>query len=160
MTPTIRAATAADVPALVALMTDFYSEAGFALPSAPAERAFRALLADPGFGAVWLAEDGLAAVGHVVLTVSFSMEYGGLRGSIDDLYVRPQARGRGIAATLLTTVRAACVQRGVRALHVEVDPENAAVRRLYGQAGYVGSGHLLLTLPLAAPVHVTDSLST
>jgi predicted GNAT family acetyltransferase len=44
-------------------------------------------------------------------------------------------------------------RRGVRALHVEVGPDNLVARRLYARAGYADSGHLLLTLPLAKPVH-------
>jgi len=149
----IRSATAADVATLVALMTEFYAEANFPLPSAPATRAFHTLLAEPKWGGVWLAEDAGTAVGHAVLTLSYSMEFGGMRGFIDDLYVRPGARGRGIGAALLAAVRTGCADRGVRALHVEVGPENLSARRLYERAGYADSGHLLLSLPLASPVH-------
>ena len=151
----IRPASTADVPALVALMATFYAEADLPLPAGPARRAFDALLADPRLGGVWLAEESGAPVGHVVLTTCFSMEYGGLRGFIDDLYVRPAARGQGAAAGLLAAARAAAVARGVRALHVEVGPENEVARRLYARAGYADSGHLLLSLPLAVPVHAT-----
>lgn len=153
MAPYIRPATDADTPALVALMTSFYAEADFPLPAGPAARAFQHLLADPRLGGVWLAEAAGEAIGHAVLTVCFSMEYGGLRGFLDDLYVLPAARGRGTGAALLAAVRTEAAARGVRALHVEVGPENATARRLYMRAGYADSGHLFLTLPLAAPVH-------
>jgi GNAT superfamily N-acetyltransferase len=153
MSYALRPATPADVPALVALMQAFYAESDFPLAAGPAARAFDALLADPRLGGAWLAEDGADAIGHVVLTVCFSMEYGGPRGFIDDLYVRPAARGRGVGAGLLAAARAAAIERGVRALHVEVGPDNAVARRLYARAGYADSGHLLLSLPLAAPVH-------
>lgn len=149
----IRSAIRDDVAALVALMTTFYAESNFALPSGPAARTFETLLSDPRLGGVWIAEVGGEAVGHVVLTVCFSMEYGGLRGFIDDLYVRPDARGHGAAAGLLAAAREAALDRGVRALHVEVGPENHTARRLYARAGYADSGHLFLSLPLAAPVH-------
>jgi ribosomal protein S18 acetylase RimI-like enzyme len=141
------------VPALVDLMTAFYAEAGFPLPAEPAAQAFGTLLADRSLGGVWIAEVDGAAVGHVVLTRCFSMEYGGLRGFIDDLYVRPADRGRGIAAALLAAAREAATADGVRALHVEVGPDNALARRLYARAGYEESGHLFLRLPLADPVH-------
>lgn len=151
----VRPAAPADVPTLVELMRAFYAESDYPLPEAAAGRAFATLLADARLGGAWLAEvDGLA-VGHAVLTVSFSMEYGGLRGFVDDLYVRPQARGHGVAAALLAAVREDAGTRGVRALHVEVGSENAIARRLYARGGYEDSGHLLLTLPLAPPVHVT-----
>jgi L-amino acid N-acyltransferase YncA len=78
------------------------------------------------------------------------MEYGGLRGFIDDLYVRPAVRGEGAGAALLAAARAAAVERGVRALHVEVGPENLTARRLHARAGYVESGHLFLSVPRRA----------
>ena len=148
----IRAAEMADVPTLVALMQAFYPESDFPLAAAPAA-AFATLLADPRLGGVWLAEANGVAVGHAVLTLGFSMEYGGLRGFIDDLSVRPAARGQGAGTMLLAAAREGAVARGIRALHVEVGLENAVARRLYARAGYADSGHLLLSLPLAAPVH-------
>ena len=153
MRATIRPAGPPDVPVLVALMTAFYAESDYPLPPAPAARAFHALLDDARLGGVWLAELDGDAVGHAVLTVGFSMEYGGLRGFVDDLFVRPAHRGRGLAAALLGAVRRRCVDDGVRAVHVEVGRENGAARRVYHRAGFADSGHLLLTLPLAAPVH-------
>ena len=152
----VRQARAADVPTLVELMREFYGEAGFPLPSAPAAHAFAALLGDPRLGGVWIAEDGSEIVGHAVLALCFSMEYGGIRGVVDDLYVRPAARGRGAGAALLATLRSAAATLGLRALHVEVGPENEIARRLYARAGYVDGGHLTLALPLAAPVHESE----
>lgn len=153
MKPQVRAATANDVTALVALMSAFYAEGQYSLPPLPAARAFHAMLAEPHWGAIWLAEEAATAIGYVVLTLGFSMEYGGLRGVVDDFYVRPRSRGRGIGAALLAAVRSACMERGVRVLHVEVGPENLTALRLYERAGYVDCEHRLLSLPLAAPVH-------
>ena len=149
----VRPALRTDVPALVALMQAFYAESDFPLPAGPAAAAFEALLADENLGGVWIAEEDGEAVAHAVLTVCFSMEYSGLRGFVDDLYVRPQVRGRGVGAELLAAIRAAAHTRGVRAMHVEVGPDNAVARRLYARAGYAESGHLFLSLPLASPVH-------
>jgi len=149
----IRLATEADIPALVALMTDFYAESNFVLPAAAATQTFDALFASPALGAVWLAEQTAATVGHLVLAVSFSMEYGGLRDFIDDLYVRPSARGRGAGAALLTAAREGARARGLRVLQAETGQATHLARPLYARAGYVDSGHALLTLPLAAPLH-------
>jgi GNAT superfamily N-acetyltransferase len=153
MTVQVRPAGLADVPALVGLMQAFYAESNFPLPPGPAARTFAALLGAPHLGAVWLAAREGAAVGHVVLTVAFSMEYGGPRGFIDDLYVRPGERGRGTGAALLAAAREGAVARGLRALCVETGLADHPARRLYARAGYADSGHALLFQPLAAPVH-------
>ena len=154
MSTMIRLATNADVRALVGLMADFYSEAKFTLDTAAATRAFETLLAAPSSGAIWLAERDEEPLGHLVLTVVFSMEYGGLRGFIDDLYVRPSARGRGTGAALLEAARKGAVARGLRALCVETGLADHPARSLYARAGYVDSEHALLVQPLAAAVHV------
>jgi GNAT superfamily N-acetyltransferase len=127
----VREAVAADVPALVALMQEFYAESGYPLDAAAAGRTFDALLAAPALGRAWLLLADEVPAGFVVLTVSFSMEYGGLHGAVDDLFVRPDARRRGLADAGLATLRAAALERGVRAVHVEVGPDSGAGLRLY-----------------------------
>ena len=148
-----RAAVLADIPALVALMGEFYAEAGFPLPTDAATRAFGTLIADPALGAVWLLEHDGEPAGYVVLTLCYAMEYGGLRGFVDDLFVREPARGRGLGGEAMREVRRAAVERGVRALQVEVGPANDPARRLYERSGFQENGRLLLTLPLAPAVH-------
>ena len=150
----VRLAEPDDVPELVELMTDFYAEAGFPLPAEAATRTFAALLDDPRLGRVWMMEADGEPAGYVVLTVSFSMEYGGLRGFVDDLFVRTGFRGRGLAAAALAELRRTAEALGVRALLVEVGPHNDTAQRVYRRIGLDDTGHVLLSLPLAAPVHL------
>ncbi len=91
--------------------------------------------------------------GYVVLTLGFSMEYGGLRGFVDDFFVRPAARGRGLGAAALETVKQTCRELGVRALLVETGPKNHPARRLYARAGFEESGRMLLAQAFAPPIH-------
>jgi GNAT superfamily N-acetyltransferase len=146
-------ATRDDIPALIQLMGEFYAESNFPLPEANARRAFESLLADPRLGGVWTARVDERPAGYVVLTLAFGMEYGGLRGFIDDLFVRPSARGHGVAAALLDVMTADCVARGVRSLNIEVGPDNDVAKRVYARAGFVDSERLLLARPLAPPLH-------
>jgi GNAT superfamily N-acetyltransferase len=151
----VRLAQAGDIPKLVALMAEFYGEAGYPLPVEAATRTFAALIGDPRLGRVWMMEADGEPAGYVVLTVSFSMEYGGLRGFVDDLFVRAAFRGRGLAAAALAELRRAAGALGVRALLVEVGPDNHTARRVYRRMGLEDTGHVLLSLPLAAPVHLS-----
>ena len=148
----IRLATLTDVDALVRMMRQFYAESNFSLSEQSASRAFEALLDDSRLGQVWMIEHDCHPAGFVVLTVSFSMEYGGLRGFVDDFFVAPQYRNRGLGHAALEEVKRACRRRGVRALMVETGPDNDAALNAYRRAGFVDSGHCLLTLPLADPL--------
>ena len=134
-------------------MTEFYAEAGFALSDDAARRAFTILLNDPLLGHAWLIEEEAEGVGYVVLTFPFSMEVGGFRGFVDDFFVRPPARGRGLGAAALLTIRRKCAELGVGAVLVETGPEEHPARRLYARAGFEANGRVLLTQVLGQAVH-------
>jgi ribosomal protein S18 acetylase RimI-like enzyme len=135
MTASARTATLDDVPALVALMQEFYAEADFDLEHEVAGDSFLALLRQPQLGQVWLLQDNGAAAGFLVLTVRFAMEFGGLDGFIDDLFVRATSRRRGLASAGLKALLLESHRRGLLALHVEVGEDNAAAQTLYRAFG-------------------------
>lgn len=149
MTATVRLAALPDIPDLVGLMDDFYAEASFPLDHAIAARSFDALLRQPSLGAVWLMLHEEQPAGYVVLTTRFAMEYGGLDGFIDDLFVRPRFRRRGLAASALAELVAEAHRRDLLALHVEVGQENQPAQALYRSLGMAPrtDSRQLLTLP-------------
>jgi len=149
----VRRAHLSDVDALVGLMKEFYAEAGFELHPAPAAQAFRALMEQPSLGAVWLAAREERPFGFVVLTFGYSMEFGGLRAFVDDLFVRPDERGRGVGAALLETVKAECATLGIRNLCVETGQEGHPARALYFRAGFRDLDRALLSQPIAPALH-------
>ena len=63
------------------------------------------------------------------------MEFGGPLGVVDDLYVAPAWRRRGIARTLLAALQGECAARRCRAWQVEVGAGNTAALALYGNLG-------------------------
>lgn len=130
-----RPATPADIPALVELMEEFYAESDFPLDRQWAAASFSALLSDDRLGAVWLVLHEGVPSGYVALTVRFSMEYGGLDGFIDDLFVRPAHRRHGLGRAALEELFAECERRGLLAVHVEVGQDNIAANALYGSFG-------------------------
>lgn len=147
--PLVRVATLSDIDVLVRLRRQFYAEAQAELSEPFAARAFESLLDDSRLGQVWMVElDGHPA-GFVVLTVSFSMDHGGLRGFVEDFYILPQHRRRGLGHAALEEVKRACRRRGVRALVVEVRPRNEAAISAYRSVGFEDSGRFQLTLSLA-----------
>jgi ribosomal protein S18 acetylase RimI-like enzyme len=82
------------------------------------------------------------------------MEYGGRDAFVDDLFIQAGFRGAGLGAATLAEVRTYCVERGVRALHLEVGRDNAAAQAVYRRAGFVDTDRQLLTLRLADPTHI------
>lgn len=145
----MRSAVTEDIPLLVALMTEFYSETATPLDSKRAAEAFAALVVDDRLGHVWLIQAENDDVGYVVVTFSYSMEFGGRNAFLDDLFIRAAFRGAGLGTAALEEVRAYCADRDVRALHLETGRDNAAAQALYRSAGFKVTDRQLLTLVLA-----------
>ena len=128
-------ATPDDLVELVGLMEAFYAEAGYALDRPWAQRSFAMLMGSPDRGAVWVLRQDRVAVGHIVLTLRFSMEFGGIDAFVDDLYIDPNHRRYGAGRVAMNALLDECRERGVLALHVEVAQDNVAANALYARCG-------------------------
>ena len=149
----MRMAGPGDVPRLVELMVEFYAESGHPCDAARAATAFDELVRDSRLGRVWLLEQEGRAVGYAVLTLGYSLEYGGRDGFVDDLYVQAPFRARGLGTAAIEEAKRACLALGVRALHLEVARDNQVARGIYRKSGFLDHDRLLLTLPLAGPLN-------
>ncbi len=94
-------------------------------------------------GRAWLIEEAGHTIGYAVLGLGFGIEYGGADAFVDDLYLVPAVRGRGLGAQVLTLLETEARALGLAALFLVVDPDNAPARRLYDRAGF-GETHWLL----------------
>ena len=126
-----------DLDRLCTLVAAYHAESGIALGD-DARRAGLAPLVDGiPHGAAYLIGPARAPIGYVVVSFGWSVEFGGLDANLDEIFVRPAVRGRGIASEVLTTLPAALAGAGIRALHLEVDREDAAARGFYSRAGFL-----------------------
>ena len=151
----MRRALPGDIATLVALMAQFYAESHYGLDRELAEKAFAAILSDERLGYVWLIDDEAKVAGYIVLTLRFGMEYGGLMACVDDLFVVPHSRNKGLAKAALVQVRDFCKSIDVRAITVEVSHSNGSAQTVYRRLGLAEARDCqLLALALASPAHV------
>jgi ribosomal protein S18 acetylase RimI-like enzyme len=143
----LRHATPADLEALLPLVADFHAHE--ALDTAPETRraAMGRLLREPQRGRVVLLEDPSLA-GYGVVAFGYSIEFGGVYAFVDELYVRPERRGKGLGTRLLDRLEDEARQAGSTAVHLEVADVNARAQRLYERRGYRLHGRRLMTRPL------------
>jgi ribosomal protein S18 acetylase RimI-like enzyme len=139
----IRVAVADDFALLLPLMYGYYSDDGLTFVDTNAS-AMKRLLSEPQWGAVLLATVQGKPVGYVVLCIGFSVELGGSEAFVDELYVHPDFRKQGIAQRLLAEVEITAKERGVKALHLEVDPDNRVAQSLYESRNYTKRDRYLL----------------
>jgi ribosomal protein S18 acetylase RimI-like enzyme len=144
-TAVVRRATTADLPHLLDLCAEYYAEEGYRWSEAGVRRAFEELLPDPSRGGAWITTLSQHAVGYAVLTLGHSIEYHGRDGFVDEIYVRPTCRRRGVARALLRALEQEAVAAGVRALHLEVERGKEAVQALYHRLGFEDHDRVLMT---------------
>jgi GNAT superfamily N-acetyltransferase len=133
---------------ILPLMERFYAEERYPFDPAKARNALEPLLADPALGRAWLIQEGSAILGYFVLTLGWSLEYGGRDAFVDELFVLPAHRGRGLGRSALERMVEACRELGVQALHLEVERENPAAE-LYRKAGFDDHDRFLMTRLIA-----------
>jgi ribosomal protein S18 acetylase RimI-like enzyme len=143
--PAFRPADPGDADAIHELRRACNEEDGSPWAEAPARAALASLLAAPALGRVWVATDGGDIVGFVVLTFGFSLEFHGRDAFLDELYVRPSHRRRGLGAAALAILEETCREQGVYGLHLEVDSGNEPARALYRRWGFTGHARQLMT---------------
>lgn len=99
------------------------------------EAATRRLLDTPELGAIWVVERDRVIVGHAVVTYGYDLEFGGRDSYLTELWIDPPVRGHGAATRLLEQIATELRGDDIRALHLQVRPDNPA-RRLYERTGF------------------------
>jgi GNAT superfamily N-acetyltransferase len=146
----VRAATAADVPRIAALVQQYWifeSIAGFEQPRI--ESLLQDLLAAPQRGACWVAESAGQLLGYALAAFIFSLEHGGLTAEIDELFVTPAGRCAGVGSHLLEAAERDFETRGVVRIQLQLAVGNRRARAFYQGRGYFPrAGYELLDKPL------------
>jgi L-amino acid N-acyltransferase YncA len=131
----IREATAAHAEAIARLVRQFNLEQGN-----PPGRLAAAEIRDLAFGPkprfqVLVADDRGEVIGYTLYFPSYSTEDAAKGFYVEDLYVVPEARGRGVGRALMAAVARACEADGGRCLYWNVRPDNHAGRAFYRAIG-------------------------
>jgi diamine N-acetyltransferase len=145
MDAVFRAAGIADIELLVEFIREFYEFDRLTFDERLARTALRQILSDDALGRVWLIQTDGGDVGYVVLTLGFSLVYGGRDAFIDEFYIRAGHRGLGLGKKTLEFVEKTCRLMGVQALHLEVGRDNTRAQDVYRKFGLEDHGHHLMT---------------
>jgi GNAT superfamily N-acetyltransferase len=146
MPPVIRRATVDDAAVVVEFNRLLAHESeGRELDSALLVPGVRAALEDPHKSQYFLAEEGGRVVGQLALTFEWSDWRNGWFWWVQSVYVRPEARRRGVFRTLSEHVeRLAREDPQVIGLRIFVAHANHVAQRTYEDMGMRPAGYLVL----------------
>jgi GNAT superfamily N-acetyltransferase len=144
-TPTIRDASADDLPCLTAFNQALAVETeSKQLDARTVERGVASALQEPDRLRYWVAESGGRVVGQAAVTREWSDWRNGWIWWLQSVYVPLEHRGQGVFRLLFEHIRREAQERGnVIGLRLYVETENKRARQVYETLGMKPGGYLV-----------------
>jgi GNAT superfamily N-acetyltransferase len=149
---TIEPANPRDTEELVKLLGGLFDQENDFVPDPTKQRrALELLLNSPSVGVVLVYRTAGQIVAMVSLLFTISTAEGGEVCWLEDMFVRPEWRSRGVGSELLAAAVAEAERRNLLRITLLTDWSNVEARRLYARLGFTPSnmGPMRLHLPLA-----------
>jgi ribosomal protein S18 acetylase RimI-like enzyme len=143
----IELATTIEAPEVLRLIAQLYEGEAIRFCAEAMGAALRRLVSEPALGFVLVARERTTRtiVGYGVATLGFDVEFAGHDAFITDLYVEPHTRSHGIGQALLDALTQGLRERGAKAAHLMVRPENERAQALYEARGFKVVPRTLMT---------------
>jgi GNAT superfamily N-acetyltransferase len=125
-----------DQDAVVALLAAQMAEHRVRSETEKLSQVFRRILADEQSGFVLVARLHSEIVAVAYVATILSVEHGGRAGWLEELYVTPKQRKRGIGSALVNSVIKLVSELGLVALDLEVDADHQRAESLYARLGF------------------------
>jgi len=133
----ILAAASGNIDTLVPLVQQYWRfEAIEGFDPGKIQSLLQRVISDPSLGQAWLATVDGKAAGYLLAVFVFSLEHQGLTAEIDELFVSPDHRGRGLGGRLLEVAEHSFRQRGCTQVFLQVGRDNDAARAFYRSRGF------------------------
>ena len=137
MTADIRPVAQGDIAALLPLVEQYWIFEDIRdFDSASVRRELERACADASLASAWIAYARGKAVGYLLAVYVFSLEHLGLTAEIDEFFVLPSARGKGIGDALLRLAEAEFLRRGCTNVSLQLGKGNDEARVFYRAHGY------------------------
>jgi GNAT superfamily N-acetyltransferase len=108
----------------------------------------RAMAGEPEQGTLYVAEHGGELLGFAAMDWKWASTRGARAGHLEDLFVSPAARGKGVADALIARCAERCRELGIAALGWTTAPDNRRAQAVYERAGARPSSWLEYELEL------------
>ena len=97
------------------------------------EKTFDEMMRSDDYVWGYIFEDGEEACGFALLSKTFSQEAGGVSVTIEEIYIDPEHRNKGLATELFEYLKS---KKDIMRLRIEVEDYNEGAKRLYERMGF------------------------
>ncbi|HEY0194876.1 MAG TPA: GNAT family N-acetyltransferase [Kofleriaceae bacterium] len=144
---TLRLAHPADLALVLPRTAALNAHEAITLEPAALQAALARLLGDASLGRLWLVLRRGAPVGYALVTFGYDLEFNGRDAWLTELWIDDDARGSGAGQAVLELLGPELQALGVRAVHLQVRPDNPA-RRLYERSGFTAVERVIMSKKL------------
>jgi ribosomal protein S18 acetylase RimI-like enzyme len=145
-----KSAVPGDLPILLKFIRDFHGMSGYPFNQKNVQECLINLM-NNNLGRAWIIEYDSKAVGYIIFTFGYSIEYKGRDAFIDELYIEKEYRGKGIGKEAMKFVVKESRTLGISAVHLEVERNNDAAINLYNKFDFKDNGRTLMTRWIESP---------
>lgn len=129
-------ATEDDLEPTLDLLRDQFAEHGIELSEGDLRKAVLEVLQNDRLGFVLIAREARRVIGVACISFAWTLEHGGKSAWLDELYVLPEYRGRGVGTALLKEVIEVVGELGCAAIDLEVERDHRRAEKLYQREGF------------------------
>ncbi len=129
-------ATEAELEAIVQLLGEQFENHNIEIAPRFLRDAIAQVFHAEHWGLFLVAREGDVIVGVAALAFSWTLEHAGKTAWLDELYVRPEQRGRGVGAALIGRAIEEAQALGCRAIDLEVEQGHRRAEQLYARHGF------------------------
>lgn len=136
MTPEIKIASIEDLEILLPLVRAFHEFEDLHITEEQRKNSLTALLANVELGGIWIIYANRQLVGYIALCLGYSIEFAGKDAFIDEFYITPEFRGKGLGKQTLEFIKIAAKDLDIRSIHLEVARTNTNAHKLYAYSNF------------------------
>lgn len=133
-----------NVPEILSMMEQFYAIDHYPFDQDKAHGNLLKLIANPDIGRIWVILYNHQVIGYAALTFGFSFEYGGRNAFIDELFLIPEYRQKGIGRLAIDFIEEEASKLGIQTIHLEAERHNTNAIKLYKLKGFSDNGRTLM----------------
>lgn len=133
---TIQKAGNKDLDSLLKLLVHQFCEHEISLYQGELKQAIYKMVTEENLGFFLLARDGDLALGVAAVSFAWTLEHGGRSAWLDELYVVPEHREKGIGGKLIEEVLREATRQGCLAIDLEVEEGHRRSEGLYARLGF------------------------
>lgn len=125
------------------LLDEFYHSSAVLhpVPKSHYESIYNELISQSPYAVAYFIKEGEQIAGFAQLSFTFSTEAGGMVLWVEELYIRPQFRGKGLGSAFFQFLEEEYGKSMAR-FRLEIEPDNERAKKLYKRMGFKTLGYL------------------